>query len=127
MIIAIAFFALSAAVCISLFVQAHLVSKETRVSNLAVIQAQSVAECFKAAGGSAQDTARLLSVDSTGNEFSLYYDKDWQQAGAQEYSYRVDVSIDEEASPRSVSIAVVDRQKEGEGFIYTLEAKKYVP
>jgi Tfp pilus assembly protein PilV len=131
MIIAICFFALAAAVCTSLFVRAHLVSEETRQTNMAVLTAQSVVESFKAAGGTVKGAAETFSAhpndDSGRGSFTLYYDKGWQQTAGDDYDYKVDVTIDESVSPRDIVVHVMDIAGDGtQTLLYSLEAKTYI-
>ena len=46
LIIVIFFFALTSAVCLQVFVKAHLVAKETKGLNYAVLWADNASECF---------------------------------------------------------------------------------
>ena len=132
MIIAIAFFSLSAAVCTNLFVSAHLTSEETRTNNMAMLRAQSVVECFKVTDGSAKETVQLLSAIPHARlpgTYILYYDKDWQQvepvSGAVPFFY-VTFSVDESASPKTITIDVSNSEQETDAPVYQLSAKKYV-
>lgn len=136
MIIAIAFFAIAAAVCTNLFVRSYLISEDTRRCNMAVLTAQSVVESFKASDGTRAGTSEALasSVDFNMNPgepsggFSLCYNKDWQPTSEQDYNFRAEVIIDEEASPRSIAVNVITRHADGsESLLYTLEACKYIP
>ena len=51
LLIVLLIFALSAAVCVRLFVSARLTASESRALNHAVLLCESGAECFKAANG----------------------------------------------------------------------------
>ncbi|MCL2633365.1 MAG: hypothetical protein FWD34_02500 [Oscillospiraceae bacterium] len=59
MIIVILFFALAAAGCVTLFAQAYSDGNYSRELTSAVIQAQNIAEFFKASGGDLDKTAEL--------------------------------------------------------------------
>jgi Tfp pilus assembly protein PilV len=132
MIIAICFFALSAAVCTSLFVRAYLISKETRQANMAVLTAQSVVESFKAADGTAEGTANAFDTVTNAGDgssgFLLFYDKNWQQTQGGKNAYTVDVAINENASPRDIVVNVNTTAEDGtQTLLYHLEAKTYIP
>lgn len=132
MIIAIAFFAIAAAVCTNLFVRAHLISENTRQSNMAVLTAQSVVEGFKASDGTAEGVAGVIApgaqVTASDGSFNLFYDEDWQQTDRENCKFVVDVSIDEGSSPRGIAINVINKAADGsENLIYSLEACKYIP
>jgi type II secretory pathway pseudopilin PulG len=136
MIIAIACFSIAGAMCTNLFVRASNISEDTRRVNMALIKAQSAAECFKAADGSAGETARLLNASEDGESFSLYYDSAWQQlAGkaaaeklAGSHMYRLDITVAEGASPRTAAIEVYSLGAAGpeDELLYRLNVKKYV-
>ncbi|MBQ1376269.1 MAG: hypothetical protein IIY69_08295 [Clostridia bacterium] len=63
LLIAVCVFVFCAAVCGGLFVRAEVTSRDSVVLNRAVNEARSAAECFKAAGGDLDATARLLGGD----------------------------------------------------------------
>jgi len=134
MIIAIAVFAVAAAICTRLFVSAHVVSSEAREANMAVLTAQSVAEVFKATDGSAQETAEFFGTGISNGEdrFFIALDSSWEvisQADTQ-VSYIVLVTVDESSPVKKASIAVSTRK----GFyqmyhddisIFNIEVKHY--
>lgn len=59
-------FALSAALCLSLFVRADSLSRETSQLDRAAVLAQTGAETLKACGGDLEETAKLLSGEVSG-------------------------------------------------------------
>lgn len=126
MIIAIAFFSVSSAVCISLFVQSHLVSAQTRNLNRAVSAAQSAAECFKAADGDIGAAAGLLSAVGTDGGFTLYYDREWNRTGSEDWSYRLEMEAMSPAPLAQAEISVLKRDGESDEQIFSIEVKKYV-
>ena len=77
LMIVILFFAVTSAICMNLFVQAHLTSAAGSELTSAVREAQSVAELFKAADGDLKRLAESLDVRPIdGPTLNLYYDKD---------------------------------------------------
>jgi len=72
-------FALTAAVCLQLFVGSHHISGESSNLNRAVVKAQSGAECFKASQGDLKETAMLLNghFAEGSNTVLQYFDSDW--------------------------------------------------
>jgi len=72
-------FALTAAVCLQIFVGSHQISSESSNLNRAVVRAQSAAECFKATHGDLEETARLLNghFSKDQNAAFQYFDSDW--------------------------------------------------
>lgn len=58
-------FALSAAICLQIFVKANTVSRDTARQDTAVTLAQNGAEVLKACGGDLQEAARILGGNVT--------------------------------------------------------------
>ncbi len=80
LIISILFFSLASAVCIQLFAKSHLLSKQTREENQAVIQAQNLAEVWLAAEGDPDQIRAILPdscFDPAACELVLYFDSEW--------------------------------------------------
>ena len=73
-------FALTAAVCLQIFVGSHQISSESSNLNRAVVKAQSGAECFKASNGDLKETGMLLGGHFTegSNAVLQYFDSDWK-------------------------------------------------
>lgn len=139
LIIAICFFAITSAVCVQVFVKAHIVSEKTTDLNHAIAQTQSMAEAFMACGG---DKDALLKLFPTalddGNRLKVYYDEGWQPCAAAG-DYTLTITMDGLDSPNEVSdeaasghngylvTAQIDVVKAGDNScIYSLTAKKYV-
>ncbi|MBQ7103597.1 MAG: hypothetical protein IJN89_06020 [Anaerotignum sp.] len=77
LIIMLLVFSVSAAVCLQVFSGAKKISEESRKLDAAVMQAQNIAECWKASHGNLNETAEMLFVipDETG--FKLYDEENW--------------------------------------------------
>lgn len=122
MIIAILFFSLASAVCIQLFVKAHLLGKTTTEENKALLMCQNFSEIYlgvlpeqftetpeelkeyflfllaedSAFAGITDYTAEYMDVFSTETEFalSLFYSEDWHPVSPDKYSYQIIFSFD---------------------------------
>jgi len=72
-------FALTAAICLEIFVGSYKLSNETNRLNHAVFTAQNGAEFFRATGGDLEETARLLDgmLHAEGTAALKYFDADW--------------------------------------------------
>ena len=82
-------FSLCAAVCMRLFAGAQTLSDRSRELNAAVAEAESAAEAFKAAKGSAAEAAALTDGARTdGSGFTVDYDESWNP-GAVSGAYRL--------------------------------------
>ena len=74
LLIAVGIFSLCAAICVGLFVRAEVMSRDSADLNRAVTEARNAAECFKAAGGDLEETARLTGGELAGDKLLLRYD-----------------------------------------------------
>ena len=76
LLIAVGIFSLCAAICVGLFVRAEVMSRDSADLNRAVTGARSAAECFKAAGGNLEETARLTGGEVAESGLLLQLDGD---------------------------------------------------
>ena len=79
LLISVGVFSLCAAICVGLFVRSEVMSQDSANLNRAVTEARSAAECFKAAGGDMEDTARLTGGEITEGTLFLEYDENWNK------------------------------------------------
>lgn len=112
LIIAILFFSLTGAVCIQLFVKAHLISRSTIELNHAIVQAQNLAEIW-------------LSTDGAEQPAPLYFDSDWnpcQQAPSETAGYTAALQSETDLQTglihARITVTALSRQSARE--IYTL-------
>ena len=73
LLIAVGIFSLCAAICVGLFVRSEVMSRDSADLSRAVTEARSAAECFKAAGGDLDETARLTGGELAGDILLLRY------------------------------------------------------
>lgn len=74
LIIMLLVFSVSAAICLQVFSGAKKISDESRKLDIAVMQAQTVAECWKASYGDLEETAERMGVVAERNRFVIYDD-----------------------------------------------------
>ena len=83
LVAAVGVFTLCAAVCLGVFVQSEVMSRDCAALTRAVNEARNAAEDFKAAGGALEGTAALFGGEilPDGETVSLTqaYDKDWNR------------------------------------------------
>ena len=77
LLISVGIFSLCAAVCVGLFVRAKVMSRDSAELSRAVAEARNAAECFKAAGGDLEETARLIGGELAGDALLVRYDEDF--------------------------------------------------
>ncbi len=70
------FFFIMAAVCLSVFARGHIIQESSHKLSMAILQAQSTAESFKAANGDIELFAKLIGAQSEEN-LTVYYDENW--------------------------------------------------
>jgi len=94
-LLAILFFALTAAVCIQLFVSSHTVSAQSAELNHALVVVQNGAEAYKAASGDLDETVRALYDGSDflaeDGQVSIDYDNEWQLCDEDSAAYTLDI------------------------------------
>lgn len=87
LIIAILFFSLAAAVCVRLFVSAHIMAENTEDLNNATIWSQNLAEAFTGTDGDLRRLDELFpgayiasdAGDGSEGTMILFFDRDWEQ------------------------------------------------
>ena len=78
LLIAVGIFSLCAAICVGLFVRSEVMSQDSADLDLAVTEARNTAECFKAAGGDLEETARLTGGELAQDVLHLRYDENFE-------------------------------------------------
>lgn len=126
MIIVILFFSLSGAVCLRLFVKAHLLSKDTVATNHALICAQSLAESFLSTESDSESLAQLFP-DATVTKQGLLigYDEDWASCNPDGAVYLASLVYDNDLGTAGLigaDIAVYDNSQ----TYYSLHVEHYV-
>lgn len=99
LIISILLFSVTGAVCIQLFVNTHLTSKQTKVLQFAVIAAQNEAEQIRA------------GVSDIENK-NIYYDEVFTPCTAENAAYLLVIQQKEQASVLNVTINFTDLSKQ---------------
>ena len=80
LLIAVGIFSLCAAICVGLIVRAEVMSRDSADLNRAVTEARNAAECFKAAGGDLEETARLTGGKLVDRDvLFVEYDANWNK------------------------------------------------
>lgn len=114
LILAILFFAAASAVCVQLFVRAHLVSRDTRDLNQAMASAQSAAAVLQAENGDLAAAGALLEMQ-TAQDGSLQtgYDEEWLPAETENAAYLLEMAAGEDG----MTLICVTRVQDGEVLI----------
>jgi len=118
LVIAVGVFALCAAVSMGLFVRSEIMSRESVELTRAVSEARSAAECYKAADGDLEETARLLETSlSEAGRLTLAYDKDWTRTEGQDPAFTLTIQETAgQAELKEAELTVIDG--EGEELLF---------
>jgi len=122
LIIVIALFAISSAMCMQLFAMAHNLSEKSTNTRMAVANAVSAAESFKITG-SATEAANMMGLPVSEGILEAFYDNDWNTVPA-EGRFRMTMEVDTGISPATAVIVVTDLEHGEE--LYRLEVKKFI-
>lgn len=135
LIIAIFFLALTSAVCVRLYLQAHRLSVRSSDLTHAVQEAQNVAECFIAADGDltaalslyeGEDAAAVRdmnSVTTVPSACTIDYDSSWDRirvALSELSSAQETVSAAEDASAYSMVLRVTEKSRSEQGSLLNM-------
>ena len=141
LILVIFFFSLASAVCIQLFVKAHLTEQETKALNRAIPLAESAAEAFHSVSGDLEGLKALFPegrLNEAGDGFLAFYDGDWspvEDEGAGVYTLAIVPAETAAAAEtaggsakagqtlRRAAVRISDR----DGIVYELAAAVQVP
>lgn len=126
LIIAIMFFSICAALCVQLFVKAHVLGQKTKELNHAVAISQGFAETMRGTDGSIQDILKYYPSAISDNEsfFEVYYNADFAPCEYSEAKYVGDVTLSPNGAIQNMDIVIVRIEDYEE--IYSLNATKYM-
>ena len=92
LIIAILFFSLTSAVCVQIFVRAHLISRQTQELNTALEKVSGFSEVFLAGDSFSALLPEDASVSENADgsaEYLVFYDKNWQLCSSSDATYEI--------------------------------------
>lgn len=108
-------FAVSAAVCTSVFAKAYTVSRESGELDFGVRTARSCIEVVKSRRGNVSECAEILGAKADNNSITLYFDEDMNSTQAESAPYKAVIEFKENCR-FTVSVSGKD------GEIYSLES-----
>lgn len=126
LIITILFFSLASAVCVQLFVRAHLTAKETNKLNHAINIAQNVAEIMNGTDGSLK-SIKDCYPEAVGDDdyFVIYYDEDFNESDDfKNATYAADITVKHSGNLYNMTVDFVELYDMN--TIYSLNASKYI-
>ena len=110
LMIVILVFTFAAAICSQIFASAHNMSTESHDLTMSSINAQSVAEYYKAGNP---------------NTGPVYFDSEWNATGEADATYRIELS-EQDAGPQMREAYVNVYKKDIEDSIFSLHVKEFV-
>ena len=131
-IVVVLFFALCSAICISAFVKADSISKESKARNHALILAQSAAEAIKGLDTNEFDQlSKLIGLHETeDHKLQGYYSQNFESLGtgaveAKKATYVMEANLKTKDQMLTAEITV--REISSKKNICKLQVKKYLP
>lgn len=134
LILAILFFSIASAVCVQLFVKAHLLSQDARALNHAVSECASVAETLDAAS-SAEEAMELLSAgwpekeaaaDAGVSVFEVFFDDSFAVVSADDpYSYYLHAALSQ--TDRMLTVHTGFYKAADGSAVYELTVSHHIP
>lgn len=123
LILAILFFSLASAVCIQLFVKAHLLGTNTTNKNHSVLWAQNIAETYTGANADFNTTVSALNAMPLSDQsFCLYFDSDWNPTSSEKAVFIASVFTESNDDMNTAQINVTDKENRS---IYHLSVSKH--
>lgn len=125
LILAIFFFSLASAVCIQLFVKAHLIGVSTTNKNHGILWAQNIAETYTGTDADFDATVSALNaIPVSDQSFCLYFDSDWNPASSENAAFIASVSTESIDNMSTAKITLTDASND---IIYQLSVSKHQP
>lgn len=125
LILAIFFFSLASAVCIQLFVKAHLIAVSTTNKNHAVLWAQNIAETYLGTDADFDVTVSALDATSVSDDaFCLYFDSEWNLTSSAHAVFIASVATQSVSNMNTARITLTDAS---DNIIYQLAVSKHRP
>ena len=123
LIIAICFFAVASAIFVQLFAHAFTLSQRSKGIQMAVMNAQSVAEGFRGLEGDIDTLASFWRASASDGGFVAWFDDDWANV-AHNSRFRMAVEVDLLTVPATIDINVTDTMFDTE--LYSTRLRRYL-
>lgn len=138
MIIAVCFFAVTAAICTQVFVKAHILTGRTSELNQAVLHAENAAEAFRSSDGDFESFALLFPeaevysknelnpgarYHTASGYMAIFYDSNWNVCDETSAVYRLNVNATDEPDIRTAQISII--RSALDEVVYSLDVHKH--
>jgi len=101
-------FTVCALICLQVFAQAHIESSRSAAQSQLGIEAERIAEYFKAGNSDTKSLAALLDGDRDGDTLSWYYNRDLEPVGSDEAFYVLACRIDASHAVKVARITLME-------------------
>ncbi len=117
-------FALSAAVCLNLFVSGYLQNENSRELSVATLESQNAAETIKSIGDNTELIINALGATKVGEALYIYYDEEWNKTSSEDSAFSIKITTNTQNGILTANILAEDLTDNEE--IYLLEVNKYL-
>ncbi len=124
LVLIILFFAITSAVCVNLFANAHLTSVAGKDLNKAVVEVQTAAEVVKHTKGDEERLAELLGAVRQDKGMTVSYNQDWEPIAENEQP-RYQLRIVSTPGTDGMLYTEVEMHK-GEALLYQITVGSYI-
>jgi len=124
-IIVVLFFAICSTICVSAFIKADRISKDSSRDVNAMVIAKNAAECFKASDDADPGEYLNITQDADGS-YTIYLDEEFDETSkldAAAYTVRIDL-VEKEKNLLTARISVYEKQEDT--AFYQINVDKYV-
>lgn len=112
LIVAILFFAIASAFSVQIFVKAHKLNEQSRISNWAVNECAGFAEVLRSSdsAGETDSLIKRLYPDcrSDADRLYIYYDEDFSPCGKDVAEYKISIEVNDRNSDAAGAITATD-------------------
>ncbi len=123
-IIVVLFFAICSTICVSVFVKADRISKDSSRDVNAMVIAKNAAECFKASDTG--NPGEYLNIkQATDGSYMIYYDEEFDETSMPGAAYTLKIDLGEKEKGILTAIISVYEKQEDTAF-YIMSVDKYV-
>ncbi|HKM20823.1 MAG TPA: hypothetical protein VJZ01_02135 [Lachnospiraceae bacterium] len=126
MIVTILFFSIASAICVRLFAESHILSKQADELNMAVAVSQSFVEVVRGTDGSMDALLEQFpNAERINNDvLEQYYDTDYNECTIEEACYVAEITLSNTGAFQVIDTRFINL--ETKELVYELSATKYI-
>lgn len=126
MIVTILFFSIASAICVRLFAESHVLSRQADELNMAVAVSQSFVEVMRGTDGSIDAMTEQFPNAERINDNTLeqYYDADYQECTEDEARFVAEITLSNTGAFQVIETRFINL--ETKELVYELSATKYI-